>query len=98
MVRKVQIFAKMTVGQLIRNIDTLFLDPTDSTFTNFEVLSAEGLPLSLHKSVEEVSDLACFKYCEIIVNSENVFETSRDFEKKAGLYIQVDSLVNSLLI
>ena len=98
MVRKVQISATMTVGQLIRNIDKLFLDPSENTITNFEVLSLEGSPSSLHKSVEEVSDLACFEDCEILVNSENIFETSRDFEKKAGLYIQVDSLVNCLLI
>ena len=42
MVRKVQISAKMSVGQLIRNIENLFLDPSENTFTNFEVLGPDG--------------------------------------------------------
>ena len=98
MVRKVQIFAKITVGQLIRNIESLFLDPSENSFTNFEILCPDGSASCLHKSVEEVSELSSFEDCEILINSEEIFKASQDFERKAGLYIQVDTLVNSLLI
>ena len=98
MVRKVQISAKITVGQLIRNIESLFLDPSENTFTNVEILCPDGSASCLHKSVEEVSELSSFEDCEILINSEEIFKASQDFERKAGLYIQVDTLVNSLLI
>ncbi len=98
MVRKAHISAEMTVGQLIRNLETIFLDPTENTFTNFEVLTIDGSPSCLHKSVGEVSELLHFKACDIQINSDNVFETSLDFERKTGLFVHIDSLENSLLI
>ena len=98
MVRKVQISAKMTVGQLIRNIETMFFDPSENTITNFEVLSVDGSASCLHKSVGEVSELSNFEDCEIQINSDNIFETSIDFERKTGLYVHLDSLENCLLI
>ena len=98
MVRKIQVSAKMTIGQLIRNIDTLFFDPTENTITNFEVLSIDGSASCLHKSVGEVSELSNFEDCEIQINSDKIFETSIDFERKIGLYVHLDSLENSLLI
>ena len=98
MVRKVQISAEMTVGQLIRNLETIFLDPSENTFTNFEVLTIDGAASCLHKSVGEVSELSNFKACEIQINSDNVFETSLDFERKTGLFVHIDCLGNSLLI
>ena len=98
MVRIVQISAKMTVGQLIRNVDLLFKDPSEKTFTNFEVLCPDGSASSLHKSVGDVSELSNFEDCEIQINSDNIFETSKNFEIKTGLYVQLDCLENSLFI
>ena len=97
MVRKVQVSAKMTVGQLIRNLETIFIDPSENTITNFEVLSIDGTASCLHKSVGEVSELSNFKDCEIQINSDKIFETSLDFERKTGLFVHIDSLENSLL-
>jgi len=98
MVRKVQVSAKMTVGQLIRNLETIFFDPSENTITNFEVLSIDGTASCLHKSVGEVSELLNFEDCEIQINSDKIFETSIDFERKTGLYVHLDCLENSLLI
>ena len=98
MVRIIQVSAKMTVGQLIRNIDSLFDDPSENTFTNFEILSSDGSVSSLHKSVEEVSELANFKDCEILINTDKVVETSLDFKNKTGLDIHIDSLLNCLAV
>ena len=98
MVRKVQVSAKMTVGQLIRNLERIFFDPSKNTITNFEVLSIDGTASCLHKSVGEVSELSNFEDCEIQINSDKIFETSIDFERKTGLYVHLDCLENSLLI
>jgi predicted HAD superfamily phosphohydrolase len=98
MVRKIQVSAKMTIGQLIRNMDEFFFDPSENTITNFEILSSDGSVSSLHKLVEEVSEFSSFKDCEVIIKSDNIFEISQDFEKQTGLYVHLDCLENSLLI
>lgn len=96
MVKKVRISASMTAGELIRNFEKLFYDPSESTYTNLDVLHSDGTASCLHLKVSDLSKKPNFNECEIKVSNRRIFEASKQFEEKAGLYVRLDCLRNNL--
>ena len=97
MVKSIHISASMTAGELIRSFEKLFYDPTESTYTNLDVMCTDGSAICLHKQLKELSQKPNFNECVIRVNNR-IFEATKEFEEKAGLYIQLDCLKNSLVM
>ncbi len=98
MVKSIHISASMTAGELIRAFDKLFNDPSENTYTNIDVMCADGFATCLHKQVKELSKIPNFIECVIKVNNDRIFEATKEFEEKAGLHIQLDCLKNSLVM
>lgn len=96
MVKKIHISASMTVGELIRTFETLFHDPTENTYTNLDVMCADGTASCLHKQVKELSQNPNFDECVIQVRNSEIFEATKNFKEKAGLHIMLDYQKNSL--
>ena len=98
MVKSIHISASMTAGELIRTFEKLFHDPTENTYTNLDVMCADGSATCLHKQVKDLSQKPNFNECVIRVNNNRIFEATKEFEEKAGLHIQLDCLKNSIVM
>lgn len=98
MVRTIHVSASMTIGELIRNFETLFHDPTENTYTNIDVMCADGTATCLHKKVKELSQNPDFDECVIKVSDNKIFEATKKFKEKAGLNIMLDYQKNSLVM
>lgn len=96
MVKKIHVSASMTAGELIRNFDKLFYDPTENTYTSLDVMCADGTATCLHLQVKDISLKPDFEDCVIHVNNNRIFETTKKFKEKAGLHVKLDYLKNSL--
>jgi hypothetical protein len=98
MVKKIHVSATMTVGELIRNFENLFHDPTENTYTNLDVMCADGSATCLHERIKELSQNPNFDECIIKVSEKKIFEATKKFKEKAGLHVMLDYQKNSLVM
>ena len=96
MVKTIHVSASMTAGELIRNFDKLFYDPTENTYTSLDVMCADGTATCLHLQVKDLSLKSDFDECVIHLSNQDIFDAIKEFKEKAGLHVKLDYLKNSL--
>ena len=96
MVKNIRISASMTVGELIRNFEDTFYDPTGDTRTSIDLVDAEGLVPNLYIKLQDLSQNSNFEDCEILINNTQIFKSDKIFEEKTGLRVELDYSMNNL--
>jgi hypothetical protein len=98
MIKNIRVSASMTVGELIRNFEHTFYDPTGDTRTSIDFVDAEGLVPNFFCKLKDLSQNSNFRDCVIPINNTQIFKSDKMFKEKTGLLVQLDYSKNSLTV